>query len=64
MYSRAAAFPWSSVSLHEPGSLVCMYRPTGPASTVACSAAAATAQAVAAKIRSEPRTTYAATDVV
>ena len=31
---------------------------------VACSVAAATAQAIAAKIRSEPRTTYAATDVV
>ena len=31
---------------------------------VACSVAAATAQAVAAKIRSNPQTTYAATDVV
>ena len=31
---------------------------------VACSVAAATAQAVAAQIRPPPRTTYAATDVV
>jgi hypothetical protein len=31
---------------------------------VACAAAAAASQAVATKIRSEPRTTYAATDVV
>ena len=46
-----------ALNAHAPPRLVAII-------VVACSAAAATAQAVAAKIRSEPRTTYAATDVV